>query len=315
MKTNTPLNPITTFHPSPLILLLVALLTLGGCSRQYTNASGTNIGGTLAPTNSPSTLIASTPQNGTAIPMTPSAITDEPDCTTLGGQVVAARIPSKNMQGDLSYHVYLPPCYDQNTTLRYPVLYLIHGQTFNDDQWVRLGVPQIMDKLIAEGNPPFIIVMPYDKYHYRQPATDPFDEAVIDELIPIIDVRYRTIPNRTSRAVGGLSRGGGWALHFALTHPELFSAFGGHSLAILDEDGTHLSRMLDAIPPDEMPRMYMDIGKSDGLRASAEKFETQLTERGIPHEWYINPGYHDEAYWSKHVEEYLKWYASGWVGE
>ena len=45
------------------------------------------------------------------------------------------------------------------------------------------------------------------------------------------------------------------------------------------------------------------------------KFETQLTERGILHEWYINPGYHDEAYWSKHVEEYLKWYASGWVGE
>ena len=247
--------------------------------------------------------------------MSPSTITHEPDCTTLGGQVVATHIPSKNIHGDLNFHIYLPPCYDQNTTLRYPVLYLIHGQTYNDDQWVRLGVPQTMDKLISEGVPPFIIVMPYDKYHYRQPATDPFDEAVVDELIPNIDGRYRTIPNRTSRAVGGLSRGGGWALHFALTHPELFGAFGGHSLAILDEDGAHLNRLLDAIPPDEMPHMYMDIGKSDGLRASAAKFETQLTERGIPHEWYVNPGFHDEKYWSSHVEEYLKWYASGWVGE
>jgi enterochelin esterase-like enzyme len=315
MKTNTAINRINTSQRDSRMLLLTLLLILGGCSQQYTTVSETSTGEAISPTNSPSTLTAATRQVGTSTPVNKPALTSEPDCAAVGGQVVATRIPSKNMKGDFNFHVYLPPCYDQNTTLRYPVLYLIHGQNFDDDQWVRLGVPQTMDKLISEGLPPFIIVMPFDKYHYRQPATDPFDEAVVDELIPYVDDKYRTIPNRVSRAVGGLSRGGGWALHFALTHPELFGTFGGHSLAILDEDGTHLSRLLDAIPPDEMPRIYMDIGKSDGLRTSVAKFETQLTERGIPHEWYINPGYHDEAYWSKHVEEYLKWYASGWMGK
>jgi enterochelin esterase-like enzyme len=219
------------------------------------------------------------------------------------------------MNGELKFHLYLPPCYEQDTARHYPVLYLIHGQSFNDDQWVRLGATKAANELIAAGMPPFIIVMPFDKYHYRQPATDPFDEAVIEELIPFIDSTYRTFPERTSRAVGGLSRGGGWALHFALNYPNLFGTFGGHSLAILDEDGRRLSRLLDSIPVEDMPRIYMDIGKSDGLKASAEKFEAQLTERGIPHEWYVYPGFHNEAYWSKHVKEYIKWYATGWVGQ
>jgi enterochelin esterase-like enzyme len=248
--------------------------------------------------------------------MTPAVeITDEPDCLMQGGQVMGTSIPSRHMNGELKFHLYLPPCYDQDATRRYPVLYLIHGQSFNDDQWVRLGAPPAADQLIASGMPPFIIVMPYDKYHYRQPATDPFDEAVIEELIPFIDLTYRTLPERTSRAVGGLSRGAGWALHFALNNPELFGAFGGHSLAILDEDGRRLSRLLNSIPVNDMPRIYMDIGKSDGLKASAGKFEAQLTERGIPHEWYVYPGFHNEAYWSKHVGEYIKWYASGWMGQ
>jgi enterochelin esterase-like enzyme len=302
-------------HRSPRLLLLSLLVILGGCSGQSAAPSGTQANGTLPPPDSSLTVTASTPPGGTPSPVNNPTLTSEPDCTTLGGQVKASHIPSQNMKGNFDFHVYLPPCYDQDTTRRYPVLYLFHGQSFNDDQWVRLGAPPTADKLIAAGMPPFIIVMPFDKYHYRQPATDPFDEAVIEELIPYIDATYRTVPERTSRAVGGLSRGGGWALHFALNYPKLFGAFGGHSLAILDEDGTHLSRLLNAIPPDQMPRIFMDIGKSDGLRTSAAKFEAQLTERGIPHEWYINPGFHDEEYWSRHVEEYLKWYASGWAGE
>lgn len=237
-----------------------------------------------------------------------------PECLLLAGQILSDSIPSTHMNGELKFQIYLPPCYDQNTVQRYPVLYLVHGQSFNEDQWVRLGAPEAADEQIAAGMPPFIMVMPFDKYHYRQPEADPFDEAVIEELIPFIDSTYRTLPERTSRAVGGLSRGGGWALHFALNYPDLFGAFGGHSLAILDEDGRRISRLLDSIPVEDMPRIYMDIGKSDGLKASTEKFEAQLTDRGIPHEWYVYPGFHNEAYWSKHVKEYIKWYATGWVG-
>lgn len=299
-------NPASIRRSSQLILLAL-LAALSACARLITLPTATmtplQLSTALPGPTAPPTLVS-----------TPSP-TREPDCLSLGGKVEATSIPSKNMDGPLQFHIYLPPCYDRDTSQRYPVLYLIHGQSFTDDQWVRLGATHAADKLIAGGTPPFIIVMPFDKYHYRQPAADPFDEAVIQELIPFIDASYRTRAERVSRAVGGLSRGGGWALHFALTYPKLFGAFGGHSLAILDEDGPRLRRLLDAIPSEDMPRIFLDIGKDDGLRASAAKFETMLTEREVPHEWYLFPGVHNEKYWARHVEEYLKWYADGWKQE
>jgi enterochelin esterase-like enzyme len=312
--------------PALRLTLLALLLLLSACARVNTAPSATltatnestpitvDSSPTATLTLSSSTVTSSSP-SPTSAPTQTLLPTAMPDCLFQGGQVLPKDIPSTHMNGELKFHLYLPPCYEQDTARHYPVLYLIHGQSFNDDQWVRLGATKAADELIAAGMPPFIIVMPFDKYHYRQPATDPFDEAVIEELIPYIDSTYRTLPERTSRAVGGLSRGGGWALHFALNYPDLFGTLGGHSMAILDEDGRRISRLLDSIPVEDMPRIYMDIGKSDGLKASAEKFEAQLSERGILHEWYVYPGFHNEAYWSKHVKEYIKWYATGWVGQ
>jgi enterochelin esterase-like enzyme len=298
------------------LILPAFLLILSACARATTAPSATMAAviesSPMLVTLSPSAAVTHPSPTSTSSFPSPTAA---PDCLLQDGQVMATSIPSIQLKGEFKFHLYLPPCYEQDTTRRYPVLYLIHGQSYNDDQWVRLGAAEAADELITAGMPPFIIVMPFDKYHYRPPATDPFDEAVIDELIPYVDSTYRTIPERTSRAVGGLSRGGGWALHFALNYPDLFGSFGGHSLAILDEDGHRISRLLDSIPVEDMPRIYMDIGKSDGLKASAEKFEAHLTDRGIPHEWYVYPGFHNEAYWSKHVKEYIKWYATGWVGQ
>ena len=33
---------------------------------------------------------------------------------------------------------------------------------------------------------------------------------------------------------------------------------------------------------------------------------------GVPHEWIVNEGIHEDAYWAEHVEEYVKWYAMPW---
>jgi enterochelin esterase-like enzyme len=307
------------FYRSSRLILLGLLVALSACARLNTlpTAAETAISGTFmlvdsSPTTTMTPFLPPTARPTSAPTPTP---TREPDCHSLGGKVDATSIPSQNIDGPLQFHIYLPPCYDQDTSQRYPVLYLIHGQSFTDDQWVRLGAARSADKLIAGGAPPFIIVMPFDKYHYRQPATDPFDEAVIQELIPFIDATYRARAERAFRAMGGLSRGAGWALHFTLTYPKLFGAFGGHSLAILDEDGPRLRRLLDAIPLEDMPRIFLDIGEEDGLQHNAAMFESMLTERGIPHEWYLFPGFHNEEYWARHVEEYLKWYTDGWKQE
>src|SRR3954454_20176452 len=60
-------------------------------------------------------------------------------------------------------YVYTPPGYDQDTTKRYPVLYLQHGWGENEFAWWNQGRANlIMDNLIAEAkSKPFIIVMTY----------------------------------------------------------------------------------------------------------------------------------------------------------
>lgn len=214
----------------------------------------------------------------------------------------------------MDYRVYLPPCYNQQPERRYPVLFLIHGQNFNDDQWDRLGADEAADTLIASGEiPPLIIVMPRDRYG-GQPSENNFALVVVEELIPLLDERYRTLPERDFRAVGGLSRGAGWAIHLAITQWELFGALGAHSPAIFYDDAQRMRVYLDAIPFESYPRMYIDIGDKDRaeLMGATLWFENLLNERSIPHEWYLFSGYHSEDYWRAHMETYLRWYTQVW---
>jgi enterochelin esterase-like enzyme len=138
--------------------------------------------------------------------------------------------------------------------------------------------------------------------------------VIVEELLPLIDRKYRTIPERSFRAVGGLSRGAGWSVHLALNYWQLFGALGAHSPAIFFEDAQHMRPLLDAIPKDAYPRIYIDIGDKDRpeIVQAANWFEQLLNERDIPHEWHMFSGYHEEAYWKSHVTEYLLWYASQW---
>src|SRR5262249_39183806 len=137
--------------------------------------------------------------------------------------------------------IYLPPCYDQEVNQRYPVLYLLHGQTYIDDQWVRLGAPQAANQLILAGRvAPFIIVFPDDRY-WNLPEGDGFGDRLLNLVMPYVDSHYRTLTDRTSRAIGGLSRGGGWAVHLMFRNVYLFGTVGLHSPAIFEQDGPYLA--------------------------------------------------------------------------
>jgi enterochelin esterase-like enzyme len=214
----------------------------------------------------------------------------------------------------MEYIVYLPPCYDRQPDRRYPVLYLIHGQNYNNDQWIRLGVVEKADALIADGEiQPFIIVFPRDR-SWAQPTQDMFGKVLVEGLIPKVDATYHTLPDRLHRAIGGLSRGGGWAVNLGLSNWELFGSIGADSPAIFWTDANRIRGWLDDIPPDELPRIYLDIGKDDGptIMQATLWFEKLLTDKRIPHEWHLFPGRHEEAYWASHVEQYLRWYGQGW---
>ena len=189
---------------------------------------------------------------------------------------------------------------------------MLHGLTYTDDQWVRLGIGDAADALIAAGQiPPLIIVMPLDD-DWHQPFESHFGEALVNDLLPWIDANYATRRDRNGRAIGGLSRGASWAIHVGLKNWRLFGSIGAHSLALFWSDSEQVNRMLDDIPWDAYPRIYMDIGMKDEDLASAQEFEGVLMARHFPHEWHLFPGFHDEAYWRSHVEDYLRWYSAQW---
>ncbi len=295
-----------------LPLCILAALLFGSCSAPLPEQPSA----TVTPFD-PATQ-AALPPTSTSTPPVSTLTVDlsKETCLADGGRVEAGlNLPSASLEKGLPYRVYTPPCYDQYPDQRYPVLYLIHGQTYNDDQWDRLGADETADQLIADGAvAPFIMVMPADQSHFTQPADNGFDEAVVNDLIPWIDANYRTIPDRAHRAIGGLSRGASWSIHIALTHPELFGALGGNSPPVFDEDAYRVKSWLDNIPPHLLPRIWLDIGRNDQqvIMDSAVWFEGLLDQRDIPHQWTLFDGGHSEKYWGAHVEDYLRWYAADW---
>jgi enterochelin esterase-like enzyme len=246
-----------------------------------------------------------------------TATPTQANCLAQGGRIETGSLETKLLRLPLVFRIYTPPCYELAGNKRYPVLYLFHGQSYTDDQWDRMGVDETADRLIADGEmPPILIVMPYDRYGGQPTETD-FSQAITEVLIPYIDRRYRTVPDRAHRAVGGLSRGAGWAVHFGISEWKLFGALGAHSVAVFHTDAQRMRTWLGQIPPDQYPRIYMDIGDKDRpeIMRSALWFEGLLNQYDIPHEWHLFSGYHSEEYWKAHLEQYLRWYTQGWWTE
>jgi enterochelin esterase-like enzyme len=195
---------------------------------------------------------------------------------------------------------------------RYPVLYLLHGQTYTDDQWIRLGAARALDDLIHSGEAqPFIVIFPDDR-HWNLEAGAGFGDRLIHDIIPLVDSAYRTLPDRAHRAIGGLSRGAGWSLRLGLTGWRMFGTIGLHSLAVLQKDASRIDEWIAGIPPASRPRIFMDIGDHDPELSMAQRIEKQFNAYGISYEWHLYSGDHTERYWSAHVEEYIRWYAEGW---
>jgi len=213
------------------------------------------------------------------------------------------------------YLIYLPPCYTEWADARFPVLYLLHGQTYTQDQWVRLGVPQAADLLIQTGeSAPFIIVFPDDRY-WNLNAGAGFGDRLLNLVIPYVDANYRTLADRDHRSLGGLSRGGGWTVQLGFEHPELFDALGLHSPAVFKESAPYIEKMIAAIPEEARPRLWMDAGDNDRELESIMALEETLVKTGYLHQFHLYTGDHSEGYWSAHVMDYLRWYAEGWSGE
>ena len=236
----------------------------------------------------------------------------------------------------LPYNVVLPPDYRRSRVTRYPVLYLLHGLSGHYSDWLtRTNVADYASKYRM------IIVTPEgNDGWYTDSATvpsDKYESYFINELMPDVQRRYRTIESRYGRGVAGLSMGGYGALKFGLRYPGTFSFAASMSgaldaaswpeksliagairdsvLRVFGNDGSETRKANDifemarrATPAQiaALPYLYFDCGTEDPVCPSNPGFAGLLREKKIPHEFRQLPGNHSWQYWDQQVQEVLK---------
>jgi len=285
--------------------IVIASALLIGCIPTTAEPTPTVFTSAITPQATRSALAASTQAPAQA------RLTDA-KCTE-SGQVERYLIDSALMNGVLYFSVYFPPCYSEEKMGGYPVLYALHGQNFNDEMWIDLGAAEIADTLILSGEVvPFLIVMPYEEFFFRKVTGNNFPLALTEEIIPWVGGNLNVCTGKVSRAIGGLSRGASWAIRIGLAEWDYFGSIGAHSVPTFRGDISSLPDWLEEIPNGKEPRIYLDIGRFDPEVKASYSFENALNEEGIPHEWHLNEGRHNEAYWEEQMEAYLRWYAAGW---
>jgi enterochelin esterase-like enzyme len=234
-------------------------------------------------------------------------------CVEQKGHIDLYTFPSTLLNSEFHLRVYVPACYGFDNDSLYPVLYLLHGQSFTDDQWERLGAIDLSEQLIHDRmRSPFLIVMPFEEEFLQITEESKYVQMLHEEVIPWVEVNFKACQEKNCRSIAGISRGAGWAIRLGLSHPELFESIATHSLAISNLEAKQLSAGLQGISLNTLPRIWMDAGRSDIFLPETRNFEEMLTENQVPHDFFIFGGYHDESYWQDHMEEYISWSTLAW---
>ena len=224
------------------------------------------------------------------------------------GKVETVEYESKTVGNKRKAVVYTPPGYSADK--KYPVLYLLHGIGGDENEWRRGGHPEIiLDNLIAEKKAvPMIIVMPNGRAQpddrpgtnamATAPAFGKFDKDLLGDLIPFIESKYSVKKDRESRALAGLSMGGGQSLNFGLANLDTFAWVGGFSSAPNTKPAAEL------VPDPEKAKqqlklLWISCGNKDGLIRISQGVHGYLKEKGVPHIWHVDEHAHDFQHWKK----------------
>jgi enterochelin esterase-like enzyme len=264
--------------------------------------------------------------------------------TVLNSQIIKSAILKQGMK----YNVYLPKDY-QKSQKRYPVLYLLHGHSGNETDWVKIGkADSIANKLMeSKAITEMIIVMPDGRNDYYLNTFDgkfKYEDYFIKELVPFVDSTFRTKTDKASRALAGLSMGGYGAALYGLKYPQMFSVGVGLSSAIRTdaamvalEDSLYDSRfegklglklrgqskvneyyqknsvlkLIETMPESTLKatRWYFDCGDDDFLIEGSCTLHVLMNKRKIPHEFRVRDGAHDWTYWRTALPDVLKFVA------
>jgi enterochelin esterase-like enzyme len=216
------------------------------------------------------------------------------------------------------FYVYTPPGYDASAKMMYPVLYLLHG--FSDDAsgWTAVGRAHvILDNLIAQGKAkPMLIVMTlgYGAPEYvsrtlsqqargalREKNMENFKKALLTEVIPQVEKGYRASPDRTMRAIAGLSMGGAESLFTGLTSLDHFAYVAGFSAGGLGDDFNATFPTLDAKANAQLKLLWIACGTEDRLIDPNRKFREWLKSKGLQPVEIETPGMHTWMVWRRNL--------------
>jgi enterochelin esterase-like enzyme len=212
-------------------------------------------------------------------------------------------------------YVYTPPGYEQSTDF-YPVLYLLHGGGGDEDAWTTLGrAHYILDNLIAQGKAkPMLVVMTNgNAYQAAAPGSAPapaaqitmadyasytgrFEASLVQDVIPYIEHYYRVISDKDSRAVAGLSMGGGHTIRVTNGNPGTFGYIGVFSSGTREADEA-FDKQLQALKASGVNLYWIGCGVDDFVKESSDALRAALDKNDFPYTYYESSGGHTWANW------------------
>ncbi len=267
------------------------------------------------------------------------------DAIPPGSRVEYKTFQSKLLARELRYAIYLPKSYAASNT-RYPIVYFLHGLQENEMRWSTRGRADLMlDSMVSEGRiGEFIVAIPFGAtsfYTNTRDGSEPWEDMVIKEFIPLIETSYRVNNTRQNRGISGISMGGYGALKIALKNPDMFGAVSAHSPALIEDFSTtnvagRRLQMFEALfdriygmkqdlaywdqnNPLTLIRntgrlnglkIYVDCGTEDeyGFYLGAKTLDDILTKASYAHEVHLYPGNHGWDYAARHVPESLQFH-------
>jgi predicted alpha/beta superfamily hydrolase len=238
---------------------------------------------------------------------------------------------SEVLGNDRGITIYLPPGYRDRDDVRYPVLYMHDGQNLFEPQ--RAFIPgqnwrlaeAADEKIGARTARPMIIVgidntdsrvdeytPTHDVARKAGGKADDYARMIIEELKPVIDAQYRTLPDRQNTALGGSSLGGLATLHLGLTHPAVFG-----NLAVMSPsvwwDRREILDEVDRFAAPQRPRIWLDMGGREGVEGltDARMLRDRLRRKGWQddddfHYFEDRRADHSERAWAKRVPAVLE---------
>ncbi|HTV54157.1 MAG TPA: alpha/beta hydrolase-fold protein [Terriglobia bacterium] len=253
-------------------------------------------------------------------------------------QIVCGSVPSKILGEPVDYCADLPADYNSSRR-RYPTLYFLHGLFENYHAWDENGGKDVLDGLLKQGKiGPFIVILPDGDNTFYVNSYDGqvrYEDFFVQELIPFVDRRYRTIRDRRARGISGVSMGGYGALHLAMRHPDIFGSVSAQSAALIPKFPNPLpttgrwgfyARVLEkpfgnplnetyfdennpltlAEHPERFRglKIYFDVGIDDryGFEKGAELLNQILDEHKFPHTFVLRQGNHGWSYEQKYLQ-------------